>query len=238
MINIKRSYPAPSSLEIEKNKSKKSNNPKSGKHNLEDVINQLGNDFKNKCYLCETKATSFEVEHLVSHKNNIDLKFDWENLFLSCRHCNNIKSTSFDNILDCTKEDVENQIKYKMDLFPRAKVKITSLIDDERVNKTSELLNICFNGSNTPTKKLDSKNLRDKILKELTDFRCIISDYLDAVDDDETEDIEYTTKKIKKHLGNNSEFVSFKRWIIKDNPDLYNIFGQYIPIVERGEQHA
>ena len=99
MINIKRSYPAPSSLEREKVK-------KSGKYNLQDVIDMLDVDFKSKCYLCEIKATAFEVEHLVAHENNIDLKFDWDNLFLSCRHCNNIKSNKFNNILYCTKEDV------------------------------------------------------------------------------------------------------------------------------------
>lgn len=231
MINIEKSYPAPSSLEIEKTK-------RSGKYNLQDVIDKLESDFKSKCYLCENKATAFEVEHLVAHENNIDLKFDWDNLFLSCRHCNNTKSNKYNNILDCTKEEVEKLLKYKMDLFPRAKVEVTSLIDDEKVNKTSELLNICFNGSNTPTKKLDSKNLRDKILKELTDFSKLIYDYFDAVDEEEIEDIEYTSKKIKRHLNNNSEFVSFKRWIIKDNPDLYDRFGQYIPVAEREEQHA
>ena len=84
MINIEKSKQVPSSLEIEKNKAINSNNPKSGKHNSEDVIEQLEKDFYKKCYLCETKATSFEVEHLISHKGDFELKFDWDNLFLSC----------------------------------------------------------------------------------------------------------------------------------------------------------
>lgn len=231
MINVKKSYPAPSSLEAEKAK-------KSGKYNLEDVIEQLGKDFKDKCYLCETKATAFEVEHLVSHKGDINLKFDWDNLFLSCRHCNNIKSTSFDDILNCTKEDVEIYIKYKMDLFPMSNVEITALCDDPKVAMTVELLNKCFNGENTPTKKLDSKNIRKKILLELNSFKGDIDSYFEALEHDEEDEIPNIKKSIKRHLSNNSEYASFKRCIVKHNPELNKLFGQYIPVVEREEVHA
>lgn len=231
MINVKKSYPAPSSLKTEKTK-------KSGKYNLEDVIEQLGKDFKNKCYLCETKATAFEVEHLVSHQGDIDLKFDWDNLFLSCRHCNNIKSTSFDDILNCVKEDVERYIKYKMDLFPMSNVEITALCSDSRVVKTVELLNKCFNGQNTPTKNLDSKNIRRNILSQLNSFKEDIDSYFEALENDEEYEIPDIQKSIKRHLSNNSEYVSFKRCIVKYNPGLDKIFGQYIPSVEREEYNA
>lgn len=234
MINIDKSYPAPSYLETEKLKAINSNNSKSGKHNLEDVIEQLEKDFKKKCYLCETKATSFEVEHLKSHKGNIELKFDWDNLFLSCRHCNNIKSTSFDNILNCAKEDVETYIKYRMDLFPMSEVEITPLSDDERVFKTVELLDKCFNGEHTPTKKLDSKNIRNKLLSELNKFKYEINSYFEALENDEYDEIPYIEKQIKRHLNNNSEYASFKRCIIKYNRRLNEIFGHNIPTIERG----
>lgn len=238
MINVKKSYPAPSSLETEKAKAIKSNNYKNGKHNSEDVIEQLGKDFKNKCYLCETKSTSFEVEHLVSHQKNIDLKFDWDNLFLSCRHCNNIKSTSFDDILNCAKEDVEINIKYKMDLFPMARVEITALCDDQKVIKTVELLDKCFNGEHTATKNLDSKNIRKKIRDELNSFKEDIESYFEAKENDEEYELPDIEKSIKRHLSNNSEYASFKRCIVKHNPELNKLFGQYIPVVEREEVYA
>lgn len=238
MINTVKSYPAPSSLEIEKAKAINANNHERGKYNLEDVLIQLEKDFKKKCYLCETKATSFEVEHLVSHRKNIELKFKWDNLFLSCRHCNNIKSTSFDEILDCTKEDVETHIKYKMDLFPMAEVEISATNEDERVLKTVELLDKCFNGEHTPTKKLDSKNIRDNILKQLNIFRSEITKYFDAIENDEEDEIQDIEKEIRRHLNNNSEYASFKRCIVKYNPRLNKMFGHYIPAIERGEQDA
>lgn len=238
MINVKKSYPGPSSLGIERAKAINANNHERGKYNLEDVLEQLEKDFKKKCYLCETKATSFEVEHLVSHRKNIDLKFNWDNLFLSCRHCNNIKSTSFDKILDCTKEDVETPIKYKMDLFPMAEVEITTISDDLRILKTVELLDKCFNGEHTPTKKLDSKNIRDNILKQLNIFRLEVNKYFDAIENDEEDEIPDIEKEIKRHLNNNSEYASFKRCIVKYNPRLNKMFGHYIPTIERGEQNA
>lgn len=234
MINVVKSYPAPSSLEIEKNKAINANNHERGNYNLADVIEQLEKDFKKKCYICETKATSFEVEHLVSHRKNIDLKFNWDNLFLSCRHCNNIKSTSFDEILNCAKEDVEAHIKYKMDLFPMAEVEITTTSKDVRVLKTVELLDKCFNGEHTPTKNLDAKNIRDNILNQLNIFRTEINEYFEAIENDEEDEIPNIKKSIKRHLNNNSEYASFKRCIIKYNPRLNEMFGHYIPVIERG----
>ncbi len=238
MINVKRADNPPSSLEIEKAKAEKSNNPKSGKHNLEDVIEQLKIDFKKKCYLCETKATSFEVEHLKSHKGNIELKFDWENLYLSCRHCNNIKSTSFDDILDCTKEDVERDIRYRIDLSYIANVEVTTTSSDERVQNTVKLLEKCFNGEHTPTKKLDSQNIKRKIVDEVKDFLDEINSYIDAKENDEEDEIPQIERAIRRHLNNNSEYVSFKRCIIKYNPGLNEIFGHYIPTFEREEEYA
>jgi HNH endonuclease len=39
------------------------------------------------------------VEHLIPHKGDIDLKFDWGNLCLVCYHCNNLKSSIYNDIL-------------------------------------------------------------------------------------------------------------------------------------------
>ncbi len=64
MVKVKRTFPAPASLEIE--------------------IRQLRDDFHNKCYICEMKNLQDpEVEHLLPHKNGKywDRKFDWNNLF-------------------------------------------------------------------------------------------------------------------------------------------------------------
>jgi len=67
----------------------------SGSYEKEDVVAQLKKDFHNKCYICEIdKLQDPQVEHLRPHKNGKykDKKFDWNNLFWSCGHCNNVKN--------------------------------------------------------------------------------------------------------------------------------------------------
>lgn len=65
------------------------------------------------CYICENKQiTSYQIEHLAPHHGNMDLKFDWNNLFLACAHCNNAKLDKFDPIIDCTKENVEELMSH------------------------------------------------------------------------------------------------------------------------------
>ena len=58
--------------------------------------------------LCEDQGlTSCQIEHLKPHKSDPELKFSWDNLFLVCTHCNNIKGDKYWPIWDCTQEDVD-----------------------------------------------------------------------------------------------------------------------------------
>lgn len=77
----------------------------------------LASDCHNKCYICEDKPTTINVEHIVPHRSDPALKFDWGNLLIACGHCNNIKLAKYDDILDPTQ-----QIKSKTEsvLFPTA----------------------------------------------------------------------------------------------------------------------
>lgn len=224
MIKITRSYPAPESLEKEKAK-------KSGKYNKDDVVKRLEKDFYSKCYLCESLTTSSQVEHLKSHRGDLDLKFDWENLFLSCSHCNNIKLHNYDDILDCTKENVEEKIRYKMDPFPKADVYVYCVDEDkntiDKTNKTVELLDKCYNGT-TPLKNIDSNNIKEQILEEIKKFQEYIESYFESLDLDYLDDIKHFERKIKYGLSKKSKYTSFKRWIIKDNKNLDKVFGKYI----------
>lgn len=224
MINIKRSYPAPKSLELEKNKS-------SGTYNKEDVIERLYNDFCGKCYLCESHSTSYQVEHLKPHKGDVNLKFDWENLFLSCSHCNNTKLDKYDNILDCTKENVEEKIRYEINAFPKLIVNVFCIDKDnetaDRTNKTVELLTKCYNGQ-TPLKRIDCINIKNQILEEVLIFQRFIKGYFDSLEECNLVDIKYFEKKIIQSLSKKSKYTSFKRWIIKDDDNLFKVFGKYL----------
>lgn len=87
MVKVERSFPAPKSLAMEAKK-------KDGSYSGMDVIERLKEDFNNKCYICELKDLQDpQIEHLLPHKNRkyLERKFDWNNLFWVCGHCNNVK---------------------------------------------------------------------------------------------------------------------------------------------------
>ena len=112
MVRIQRSYPAPSSLAEEAGK-------KNGSYEKPDVVERLKKDFHNKCYICGLKNLQDpQVEHLLPHKNGKypERKFDWNNLFWACGHCNIVKNQrKYDEgILDCCKLDPERKITFRL----------------------------------------------------------------------------------------------------------------------------
>lgn len=51
-------------------------------YNTPEVNAALKELFHGKCYICENKQiTSYNIEHLIPHHENPDLKYDWNNLF-------------------------------------------------------------------------------------------------------------------------------------------------------------
>ena len=111
MIKVERSQPAPASLAMEARK-------KSGKYDMPDVIEQLKQDFHDKCYICGMKGLQDPVvEHRLPHKGGKypDRKFDWNNLFWSCGHCNGVKNRGkYDaGIIDCCREDPEELLRFE-----------------------------------------------------------------------------------------------------------------------------
>lgn len=221
MIKVKRSFPPPKILDYEKNK-------KSGDYNQKEVWDVLVTDFRHKCYICENdRASSLNIEHKISHQGNRELMFKWENLFLSCEHCNGIKSTKYDNILDCTNEsnDVENWIRYKIDPYPMKYVEIESLKNDIRVDKTVELLLKVYNGT-THQKNTEADNIRECLLDELLAFQQLLRIYYDRRSNGEEKLI--AKSGIRKCLDSNSAFTAFKRWIVKDSDKLYIEFKEFL----------
>lgn len=223
MIYSKKTEVPPASLATEKLKA-------SGKYNSQDVLDLLKSDFNNKCYLCESSnITSLNVEHFISHQGNVDLKFDWQNLFYACGHCNNTKLAlpKYDNILNCTdiNAGVDTKIKYDMPPFPKAEVKLTPLVSEVKVCNTVDLLMDIYNGT-TPTKKIEASNIKDNILKEIVAFQRRLLEYFDSRNtEEEAEEIE---KDIAKMLRPSSPFTAFKKWIVWSIPEINKIFGKYI----------
>lgn len=191
----------------------------------DDVINQLNSDFHGKCYICEQKEsiTTYHVEHFSPHRDDVFLKYDWNNLFLSCGHCNSVKTAKqFDSILNCTDTShrVEEAIRHYCNPFPKEFALFEVKIESTEASNTRDLLDKTFNGEHTGFKKLESANLRALLLEEVKEF----SDFLEGFEEDEDEK-EYYRNKIIQHLKNDTAFTAFKRWIIRDNLALNEIFG-------------
>lgn len=221
MIYLPKSQPAPQCLEVEKQKP-------NGKYDCGDVLRRLSIDFKEKCYLCEDDVKSIQIEHFVPHEDkDIDLKFDWFNLFYSCNYCNNLKGTKYKNILNCTIEtdNVETFIKYQLEPFPTEKPQITAIVDNERVINTVQLLNEIYNCQKTENKALGSATLRKRLIEEIQFFGYLLKQYKEGAGSSKREDLK---NLICDKLNKTSKFAAFKRWIIRDNPTLFQEFQKYL----------
>jgi phage-related protein len=168
MVYTQKSQPSPECLTVEKAKA-------NGDYKCADVLERIKIDFKNKCYICEYKEPiAINVEHFIPHKDDKDLKFDWNNLFWSCAHCNNIKLANFTNILNCTNAShfVGLKLKYLFKPFPYEKVVIEEIVSTAQVVQTKQLLEAVYNGT-TKLKTIEAANLRNRLLDEIKDFQNI-----------------------------------------------------------------
>ncbi|MCM1190084.1 MAG: HNH endonuclease [bacterium] len=182
--------------------------------------------FYGKCYICENKeGISYQIEHLIPHRGNADLKYDWNNLFLAYAHCNNIKSDRFDPILDCTKENVEKLIAFrKVGYFGTEEKLVFDMLDSgTETQNTVKLLREVYYGS-TPQKMMEAKMPRRSLRKELSAFKEYVREYEEA-EEEEKEDLKCL---LQRELRDSSPFVAFKRWLIRDNKEAYSELLEYL----------
>lgn len=196
----------------------------SGTYNKPEVFEALKLVFNKKCYICENKnITTYNIEHFRPHKDDVNLKFDFDNLLLACGHCNNIKLGNFENILDCSTVDIDELIAFrkKGNFIWDEKIEIEPLKHTLEIDETVELLTKVYEGT-TDMKKLESCNIRKELRKEIANFIEAINEY-ESSDGDDKEDAEML---IKRQLKANSPFTAFKRWIIRDNKENLSEFLQ------------
>lgn len=221
MIYLPKSTPPPTCLEEEKAKI-------SGTYLKEEVLQRLKQDFKNKCYICEyDKPPTINVEHFIPHKGDKNLEFEWDNLFLSCGHCNNIKLAKHINLLDCTQPspDVELVIKHSIELFPMSKPQIVPLLSDQKVINTANLLNEVYNGT-TSLKTIEAENIISAISLEIRKLNDLLFCYYHESGNDEQRG--FYLERIKFQLSKSSAFSAFKRWLVRGHGELNSEFGQLI----------
>lgn len=195
---------------------------KQGTCNTPEVNEALAETFHGKCYLCENReVTSWEIEHFHPHRGNDDLKFDWNNLFWSCRHCNNTKGDMDTPILDCTKTDVDDAIAFRPQIRLDADSLVFAPVDASEATKNTCKLLADVHYGRTTQKKMEAKILRRRIIKALFALEQDIWEYGKRSGEDKKD----IAAKIKRELKNTSEFAAFKRWYIRDHPDTCAAFG-------------
>lgn len=216
MVKIERKKTEKSELAILSLAKEKANS--SGKCNTAEVVDALIEMFHGKCYICEYKdATSWEVEHLKPYGGDIDLKFDWNNLFWACGHCNHIKGNKFTPILDCTKVEIDEIIAFrKVGYFGVNESLTFEVIDDTvestEIKMTCDLLQRVYYGK-TAQEKIGAKMLRHALRVELTKFKNYVRDYNEASGEAKHDLFCVIEQELKSH----SSFAAFKRWIVRDN---------------------
>jgi uncharacterized protein (TIGR02646 family) len=224
MINVVKSQPAPLCLSKEAEK-------KSGDYKCGDVVSRIKSDFHNKCYICETKgATTINVEHFRPHRNiNTQLKFDWNNLFYACGHCNNIKSDKpqYDDILDCTDSNIKivDLIEHQFNPLKPDAPDFVALISMPSVLNTVALLEEVYEGK-TPLKRIEAENIIEQLTKEMNSFVHFATGYLNS--DNKPQEKRDFHELIVAKLSSETAFTGFKIWVVKSHPKLMSEFNQYL----------
>lgn len=116
-----RAYDLEKHMELDNAYMYKADDLAEGYFDVDDFSNDMKKKFAEYARLVDTKdikeATSFQIEHLIPYRGDVELKYDWNNLLWACAHCNNIKLDKYDPIIDCTKEDVEKKEEMNCIIF-------------------------------------------------------------------------------------------------------------------------
>ena len=217
MVLVERSFPAPESLAIEAKR-------KDGSYNKPDVVERLRQDFHDKCYICELKGLQDpEVEHLIPHENgqHHDRKFDWNNLFWSCGHCNRVKSKSVysEGVLDCCRRDPELAIRFAVE---GGDVSISAFdpTDSEAV-KTAHLVTDAFTQSNTGIRTAACERRMDGLWLQMRALYGALQKYR-----------ENPTRLRRRMVGallrRESAFAAFKRCYVRERLDEYPDLEEFV----------
>lgn len=219
MVKVERSFPAPESLAEEAGKA-------DGRYDGKDVIERLRKDFHNKCYICEMKNLQDpNVEHLLPHKNGKypERKFDWENLFWSCGHCNSIKNNSkYDGkIIDCCKQEPEQYLRF---YISNDEVSVEADLDNEIQEKTALLIMEVFSMKNTGMRTYTSEERLRLLQQEMN----VLYHQLEKMRKNPASKV--TLRIIRSLLGRESAFAAFKRCYVREHAADYPVLQQYVAL--------
>ena len=142
------------------------------------------------------------------------MKYDWNNIFLACSHCNNTKLDRYVGIIDPAEVNPENYIELELgvDNELREFVFVRKIKGGNDVDITIDLLNAVYNGIKTDIKKYACQQLKNKILHEIIWFLEKLYEY-------KQNNIIESKSVIEKMLSSDSVFSAFKRLIVRKDCD-------------------
>lgn len=218
MVKVKRTPIPPASLAIEKEKA-------NGSYREPDVVDQLMRDFSGKCYICEIgDLQSIEIEHLRPHGGDREKKFAWDNLFLSCAHCNSIKNQNQykDVVLDCCKEDPEAVLQQRL---KDGHVCVACAVGtaSHETEMTAKLIRECFEKANTGIRVYECQTrinalsqTMDTLYRDLEQFKAHKSTrYL---------------RSLRGMLSRTYKFSGFTRTYVREHLNDYPELAEYVTL--------
>lgn len=216
MVKVERTPTPPASLAIEKQKA-------SGSYTQPDVIRQLSQDFHNKCYLCEISPPhGIEVEHLKPHGGDADRKFDWDNLFLACTHCNSMKNQDkyHDMILDCCKIDPEDVLDFRL-TDGHVHVSPSAQAPEKEAVLTADLLTACFEHTNTGIREQECKIRKDDLSRTMDSLYKQLGDYQKTASNK-------SLRTLRGMLSRTYKFAGFTRAYVRAHLETYPDLAEYV----------
>ena len=218
MIKVERSQPAPASLAEEAKK-------KNGEYNKPDVTERLKRDFHNKCYICGIdRLQDAVVEHRLPHKNGTypERKFDWNNLFWSCMHCNSVKNRDMYDvgIIDCCRRDPEECL-----IFDFKEDNISVSVTDEgdvEAQLTATLMYDVFNIRNTGIRTARSQERLERSQEQMNILITALDKYK------ENPSNKSALRTLKVFLRRETAFSEFKRAYVRKRLNEFPCLREYL----------
>ena len=165
-----------------------------------------------------------EIEHLLPHKNGAypERRFDWYNLFWSCRHCNSVKNQKKyeSGILDCCKEDPEEYLILSLE-EDTVTVHIFASCN-QKVFLTVELIYEVFNLKNTGIRLAACEARIENLQIEMGKLYSALDEYR------KNPDSTSANQKMRILLRRESAFAGFKRSYVRLHLAEYPELEKYI----------
>lgn len=176
-------------------------------------------------HICElNELQDAQVEHLLPHLDGKypKRKFDWNNLFWSCGHCNNVKNQRIydEGIIDCCKDDPEEMVIFRLQ---ENEIDVHAINDKNRqAVLTAKLITEVFNLKNTGMRVYKS----DFRFQELNREMNKLYDSLEEMKEPSQQKL--ALRKVKSLLRRESKFAAFKRNYIRENKEKYPDLIEYL----------